>query len=80
ARSPVPDAGRRRGDPRHVERTGLRAGAPRRPACDQDRRSRPVAGRAVPARGLHPADVRRDARVRRPAPVRGRGHLDRRRL
>ena len=63
--APLPDARRRGRGAQHLERAGLRAGPPRRPAGDQDRRPRPVAGRGDQARGVHPADVRRDPDVRR---------------
>ena len=52
-RSPLPHARRRGRGAQHVRRAGLRAGAPRRARGDQDRRSRPVAGRGEQARGVH---------------------------
>ena len=72
-RPPLPDARRRGRGAQHLERAGLRARPSRRPPGDQDRRPRPVARRAGPARGVHPADVRRDAHLRRPAPLRRGG-------
>ena len=70
----VPPAGRRRRDPEHLRRPGLRAGAPPRAQGDQDRRSRSVARRGQRARGLHPAGLRRRREVRARPPLRRGPH------
>ena len=67
-RSPVPDAGRRRGDPGHLGRPGARAGAVGRAALHPDRRPPAVPHRGRRAGELHRAHVRRVRRATESAP------------
>jgi len=67
----LPHPRRRGGGAQHLQRPGVRAGASRWPARDQDRRAGSVAGGVRAAGGVHPADVRRDPDLRGRAPLRG---------